>query len=298
MRSVERGFMLLCCQLGDSERRCLSASQFQTLSRRAALEQDPFEDGEVTEALLTRWGYPPEMARRIVGLLAQELALDRYLRRAEALGITSCTRISYGYPRRLIQALRQSAPPVLALWGEESLLGTRCIAVVGSREPDEKGAAFASEAGRRIAEQGYTLVSGNARGCDRIAQQSCLRAGGRVVSVVADDLSARCRGEKPKDILYCSEMGYDLPFSPQRALSRNRIIHALGEKVLAIQPRPNVGGTWAGAAENLKKRWSPVFVAADGGTGTLALAELGAVPVEMEALANLDALRPAQVSLF
>ena len=119
-----------------------------------------------------------------------------------------------------------------------------------------------------------------------------------MIAVVADALSSRCAGEKPRNMLYCSEAGLDAPFSAQRALSRNRLIHALGEKVIAVQPGNRTGGTWAGSAENLKKGWSPVFVAADGRLGTQALAELGAVPITRAELQNLENLRSDEIRLF
>lgn len=291
--------MLLCGFLGDPDSRPLTVAQFRALSRRAEAEfgvEDPA--GAVTEGLLCRWGYAPEEAARIAGLLNREALLDRYLRRAETLGVTLLARISPEYPQAISRALRWEAPPVLALWGNESLLRTRCMSLVGSREPTAEAASFAWEAGRQMASQGVTLVSGNARGCDKLAAKACQEAGGRVIAVVSDELAAHCRGQKRESCLYISEMGYDLPFTAARALSRNRVIHVLGEKVFAVEPRNRKGGTWAGTAENLRKGWTPVFVADSQAPGTLALRELGATPVRQEALSALEGLEPAQMKLF
>ena len=94
-------------------------------------------------------------------------------------------------------------------------------------------------------------------------------------------------------VLYAAEGGFELGFSAQRALSRNRLIHAMGEKTLVAQCRAGAGGTWDGTTENLRRGWSPVFVSDDGSEGTQALIARGAVPVRT--LSGLDDLQPAQL---
>lgn len=297
MTGAERGFLLLCGSLGRQDRPVLTLRQFRLLGRRALMEDQPALEGEVTEELLLGWGYEAPMARRILGLLSQERELDRYMARAEELGIGVLTRISPDYPESLRQALGQEAPAVLFYSGDLSLFSGRRIALVGTREPEAADVAFAREAGAQAARQGYTLVSGNARGCDREGQRACQEAGGRVISFLADSLAER-RKEASEGILYCSEGGFDEPFSAQRALSRNRLIHAMGEKTLAVHPRLGAGGTWAGCAENLKRGWSPLFLMADGRPGTEALLERGAAAVTREELQDLNGLTMGQTRLF
>ena len=69
------------------------------------------------------------------------------------------------------------------------LFRSPAVALVGSRELRAENRKFAAAVGYRAAEEGLTLVSGNARGADRTAQEACLAAGGRVISIVADELS-------------------------------------------------------------------------------------------------------------
>lgn len=297
MTGAERGFLLLCSSLGRQDRPVLTLRQFRLLGRRALMEEQPSPDGEVTEKLLLSWGYEEPMARRILGLLSQERELEQYLSRAGELGIGVLTRISPGYPAALLSTLGQDAPAVLFYRGDPMLFGKRRISLVGTREPQEADVAFAREAGIQAARQGYTLVSGNARGCDKVGQQACRKAGGTVISFLADSLAER-RRDDAEGVLYCSEGGYDEPFSAQRALSRNRLIHALGEKVLAVHPRLGIGGTWAGCAENLRRGWSPVFLMADGRPGTQALLERGAASVTREELQDLGSLNMGQARLF
>ena len=100
-----------------------------------------------------------------------------------------------------------------------------------------------------------------------------------------------------ENLLYCSADGYDLSFSASRALRRNHFIHALGEKVFVAQCPGTSGGTWAGTSDNLRHRWSEVYVLSDGSDGAEALMALGAVGVD-ENLPPLADLLSYQLSIF
>lgn len=92
-------------------------------------------------------------------------------------------------------------------------------------------------------------------------QQACRDRGGSYISVVADELE---KWEPRPNCLYLSEDGFGEHFSAQRALSRNRIIHALGDGTLVAQCRLEMGGTWSGTTQNLRRGWSPVTCFEDG----------------------------------
>ena len=100
------------------------------------------------------------------------------------------------------------------------------------------------------------------------------------------------RNDLPKE--YAAEGGFELGFSAQRALGRNRFIHAMGEKTLVAQTGFGKGGTWSGSLDNLQHEYSPLFVFDDGSEGARALCARGATPVQ--ALTSLQALTPAQLS--
>ena len=107
--------------------------------------------------------------------------------------------------------------------------------------------------------------------------------------MVADELE-KCVSDK--NILYLSEEGYDLPFTAQRALSRNRVIHSLPKLTLVAQCRKGKGGTWDGTVKNLKNLWSPVFCLDDGSEGIDALCNLGAECITGSQLEDFSALQP------
>ena len=295
MTGAERGFLLLCCHLGNPERKPLTAAQFRRLARRVRDAEKAPGDRELVLSDLTALGYCAEDGRRILALLSEEELLNRYLFKAARYGCVPLTRLTPGYPRRILDALGDDAPGCIWARGDLSLLERPGIALVGSRELRPQNERFARETGTQAAGQGMTLISGNARGADRTAQDACLAAGGGVVSIVADRLTDHA---PVRNILYLSEEGFDLEFSPQRALSRNRCIHALGLSVIAAQCSGQTGGTWDGSVKNLRCGWSPLYVFDDGSESMALLSEMGAERIGFEDLKDLRNLPcPAQFRL-
>ena len=295
MNAREGGFLLLTSHLGNPERKPLSGPQLRVLTRRMQNSSRPAVDHDLNPDDLLELGYGEEMASRIVALLEEEDLLMRYLHRGMQAGCGPITRASEGYPVRVRKALGEDAPGCLWARGDVTLLETPMISLVGSRDLYEDNHRFAEEVGCRAALQGYTLVSGNARGADRTAQNACLAHGGCVVSVVADELAKRPLRER---VLYISEDGFEEQFSAARALSRNRVIHALGEKTFVAQCTYGSGGTWDGTVKNLRFGWSGVYCFDDGSEAARALMQMGAQSVKLEDLESIAALRPAQRSLF
>jgi len=283
LRAVERGFLLLSSHLGDPARKPLTPAQLRKLAMRMQLLERPEEERELDLQDLKRLGYADREAAHILNLLSQEHLLREYLKRAEASGCVPVTRVSEAYPLLLRKRLGLDSPGCLWVKGDPSLLEQPAVALVGSRDLREENCAFAKEIGRQAAQQGYVLVSGNARGADRCAQEACLAAGGRVISVVADELYKQPARE---NILYVSEDGFGESFSSIRALSRNRVIHALGVKTFVAQCTLKKGGTWNGTEKNLRKGWSDVYVFSDGTEAACQLEQMGAQLVTVEDLAS------------
>ena len=287
MRPAERGFLLLTSHLGNPDRQVLSTAQLRTLADRIRHAASPEEDRELSEKDLVRLGYNREMSRRIVALLEEETVLEHYLHRGARAECTPITRMNPDYPLILRQRLGLDSPGCLWVKGDRTILNTPAVSVVGSRELRDENRLFAETAGRQAALQGLTLISGNARGADRSAQAACLEAGGRVISIVADELS---RQNPAKNVLYVSEEDFDAPFSAQRALSRNRSIHAMGRMVFVAQSDLRKGGTWDGTVKNLRFGWSPVACFRDGSEASQQLEQMGAYLIGTGELSDLGAL--------
>ena len=295
MRPAERGFLLLGSGLGNPERRPLTAAQLRTLAQRVRAVGRETGDRDIRRDDLTRIGYSTDAAERILALLAEEDLLDYYLCKGQGNGCVPLTRITEGYPEVLRQRLGLESPACLWAKGDLSILERPRVALVGSREIRPENREFAWEVGRQAALQGYVLVSGNARGSDKIAQTAALRHGGKVISVVADSLAEKTPQE---NVLYLSEEDYDQPFSAQRALRRNRVIHALGEVTLVAQCDLGTGGTWSGTTMNLKAGWSPVYCFDDSSDAAVELEQMGAVRIPREGLTGLHELKNIAQNLF
>ena len=89
-------------------------------------------------------------------------------------------------------------------------------------------------------------------------------------------------------MLYLSEDGFSEAFSAQRALSRNRCIHAMGRMVFVAQSDLKKGGTWQGTTANLRHSWSPVLCFRDGSEASYALEQLGAYLIGTEEIPEFD----------
>ena len=294
MTGRERGFLLLRSQLGDPERKPLTQAQLRDLRERVRKGPRVREARELETADLMALDYDMDFAQRVVQLLSEEAALDRYLAWGESLGCVPIAQVSDRYPVRVLSCLGGDAPGCLWAKGDLSILTGEKIALVGCRDLQIPNAQFAKQVGRFAAEQELVLVSGNARGADKVAQEACLDYGGRVISVVADELENQRYHDK---ILYLSEEGFDLGFSAQRALSRNRVIHCLPAAVLVAQCTYGKGGTWDGTTQNLAKGWSGVCCFSDGSRAMTELSQRGAQLLNVNDLTDLATLKP-QRNLF
>ena len=295
MTAQEQGFLLLTGYLSDPECRPLTVAQFRNLTLRARQMEKPAHDRELTETEIVSMGFDREFAQRVIRLLSRTEQLQWYLEQGRRRDCFPITRVSPSYPDRLRDRLGAEAPGVIWAKGDVSLLQQPAIALVGSRDLHDENRAFARLVGKQAALQGFTLVSGDARGADKTAQDSCLEHGGTVISIVCDELEKHTAAD---NVLYFSETGFDLAFSSHRALQRNRLIHCLGGKIFVAQCTLGKGGTWSGTKNNLRFGWSPVFCFRDGSDASRELKDLGAVLIDPEQLENISVLKPAEMNFI
>ena len=295
MRSTEQGYLLLTSHLGDPHRPVLTVAQLRKLTAAVLSSEHSKEERPLQPEDLVVLGYSRAFAQRVVVLLEEEERLKNYVFKGRQADCVPITRVTQGYPLRLRQKLGLDSPGVLWAKGNLSLLERPAIALVGSRELRAENAAFAQQVGRQAAEQGFVLISGNARGADRQAQQSCLAAGGQVISIVADSLQEQ---KLQENMLYLAEDSFDLPFSSIRALSRNRLIHAMGEMTFVAQCDLEKGGSWSGSVDNLRHNRSILYVFQDSSTAAAALISRGARAVTVRDLSDLHALQTEEQKSF
>ena len=294
MNSREKGFLLLTSHLGDPSRKPLSVAQLRNLAGRVRNLDLTDPNRNILPADLVRLGYAPDMAQRILRLLDDKELLEYYLHRGTRQGCQVLTRVSGGYPMQVRNKLGLDSPGCLWAKGDITLLERPSVSAVGSRDLRKANREFAYEVGAQAAKQGYVLVSGNARGADTVAQEACLAAGGYVISVVADSLEKQPQRER---VLYLSEDSFDEVFSPQRAISRNRVIHALSSKTFVPQCTDGSGGTWDGTVKNLRAGWSCVYCFRDGSIASQHLKDLGATLIDAQQLTEIAQLQEFQIKM-
>ena len=295
LTAAEYGFLLLTSNLGNPGRKPLTVAQFRELMDRSDRINYRNISRDVDVYDFVSIGYSPKFAQHIIDLLHDEELLGWYMIQSGKYDCVPITRATENYPLIIRKRLGMDSPGVIWARGDLSILDTPAIALVGSRELRPENRDYAEEVGRQAALQGLTLVSGNARGADKTAQNACLKAGGRVISVVADALTVH----KPKEnLLYLSENSFDEEFSAHRALSRNRCIHTLGRIVFVAQSDLHKGGTWDGTAKNLCHGWSPVACFRDGSAASKELEQMGAYLIGKEDLKDFCALQRTETTLY
>jgi len=114
----------------------------------------------------------------------------RTIKLLEAAGINRFGIRLHGageYPKRL----RDAHNPVEMLYfqGSWSLTESRCISIVGTRKPSAKGALNARKIATRLAQDGFTIVSGLAEGIDTIAHGAAIVQGKPTIGVIGTPLS-------------------------------------------------------------------------------------------------------------
>jgi predicted Rossmann fold nucleotide-binding protein DprA/Smf involved in DNA uptake len=192
------------------------------------------------------------------------------------------------YPRRWRDRLGHTAPPLVYGAGNLDLLSKGGLAIVGSRDVDEVGTDITRTVAKIGAINGIQIISGGARGVDSEAMQAGLIEGGCVVGVLADSLSRESVSVKYRDALRNGRLALVSPYDPGvgfdvgNAMGRNRLIYCLSDCSIVISATLNKGGTWAGAIENLKHKWIPLFVRSGENVpeGNLQLIKHGATAID------------------
>lgn len=224
-------------------------------------------------------------AERLRFLLGRGMACSIAIEKWQSAGLWIITRADPTYPGSLRAKLRNHAPAVMFGAGNKSLLNGGGLAVVGSRSVDEDDKAFATAVAVAAAKSGFNIVSGGARGVDETAMLAALEAEGTSLGVLSSDLlrtaiSSRWRRYlKNGQLCLVSTYYPEAAFQVGNAMGRNKYIYCLSDAALVIRSEKGMGGTWAGAIENLKREFVPQFVRANStATGNVALLEQGAFP--------------------
>jgi DNA processing protein len=282
---------LLCSHLGlpdEPDAKPLSGREWNDLERKLAANSISISHlpGSSAQRLKSTLQTDDDEATRLAWLLDRRSVMEQELDRLADLGIWVITRFDEEFPSRLIERLKGAAPVMLYGSGDAPLLNRRGLAVVGSRNVDQRGFALTEFIGNACAESKLTVYSGGARGVDKTAMNAAMEAGGKAAGLLADSLEKAIGAADARTFIEEGQLVLATPYSPHAsfnvgmAMARNKLIYALSDFALVIASDAEKGGTWAGAEEALKAGWVPVF-AVDGPDvpeGNKLLITRGAIP--------------------
>lgn len=164
--------------------------------------------------------------------------IEAEMRQAERLGIRLLASGEEEYPARLLEI--DGPPPILAVRGDADLLHRPAVAVVGARNASASGRRMAARLAAGLAEAGYLVVSGLARGIDTDAHRASLEGG--TAAVLAGGLDRPYPPEN--EALYAeiaekgvavSEMPLGLSPRGRDFPRRNRLISGLSMGVVVVE---------------------------------------------------------------
>ena len=198
--------------------------------------------------------------------------------------------VSKDYSPTLKDNLKYNSPIVLYIKGNKQILQEQSIAIVGSRDANEKSLQFTDNVAKKASSEYKVVVSGFAKGVDKQALDSALKYKGQSIIVLPQGITTFASGMKKYykqiiegDVLVLSTFHPKLPWSVDLAMARNQIIYGLASEIYAAQSDEK-GGTWSGVCEGLKKGRKVYVRVPDKKEkcANMLLVDKGAVPVDME----------------
>jgi len=180
-------------------------------------------------------------------------------------GIRALLSSDSEYPLRLISLLGRNAPPLLFVRGNLGLLNYPCLAISGSRKASEESLRATFQLSQTLAEQGWAIASGGARGTDEAAHLGSLQSPGpgTIVVMPTGILKPNLRGEMRKRLedgraLLVSEFPPEFGWTVGCAMQRNRLLSALSRITLLVEP--GITGGTGGTGKIALKLGLPLFV--------------------------------------
>lgn len=162
-------------------------------------------------------------------------------REIDATRQAGATLVAFGeadYPAALMQA--ESAPPVLCMSGNFSMAQRKSVGIVGARTASANGRKMARILAHTIAEAGFLVTSGLARGIDTAAHEAASPA--RTAAVIAGGIdhiyppeNAALQHAIAREGLLISEMPIGTAPRAEHFPRRNRIISGMSAAVVIVE---------------------------------------------------------------
>jgi DNA processing protein len=196
------------------------------------------------DKLMAVSGIGPEISAKIKSLKKEDL--DKEFTLAKKLGLRIMTIDDKDYPKDLKNIY--DPPIVLYVKGELIEEDKYSIGIVGSRRASFYGLAKAEEFAFALADIGFTIISGMARGIDSSSHRGALKRGGRTIAVIGSGFKHIYPAENKKLAEEISRSGAVISEFPidtlplkQNFPRRNRVISGLSLGLLVVEAARNSG---------------------------------------------------------
>ncbi|MED4070242.1 DNA-processing protein DprA [Priestia endophytica] len=201
---------------------------------------------EASPALLQTILQLPSSSTEIVYKDLQTIPIRDILKKYSAQNIRCITITDPEYPALLKNIY--DPPWVLYTKGDHRLLNNKSVSIVGTRTPTSYGIKATKVLCKPLVEEGWTIVSGLAKGVDALAHKEAILHGGRTVAVLGSGFyniypkeNCYLASDIANNHLLLSE--YNPFVKPHRAHFplRNRIISGLSFGTIVIQAKERSG---------------------------------------------------------
>jgi DNA processing protein len=146
-----------------------------------------------------------------------------------------------------------TAPLFLYLKGNRELISQKSLAIIGTRSPDSLASVYSSRVAQYFSDSGIPILSGLALGCDTLAHEATLDAGGAAIAVLAHGLHMIAPSQNQRLAerilssggLLVSEYPMGMPPSKFTYVQRDKTQSALSSAVVLIQSGVDGGSLYA-----------------------------------------------------
>ncbi|RYD19112.1 MAG: DNA-protecting protein DprA [Verrucomicrobiaceae bacterium] len=163
------------------------------------------------------------------------------IRETTERGISIVTQEDTDYPAPLRDAY--DPPLLLYVWGKLEARDRHAISVVGSRRATLYGKQATKKLSYQLAQSGFTIISGLARGIDTAAHEAAVAANGRTIAVLGSGLGKLF---PPENLALAERIAnghgavvseFSIHTSPDKQTfpMRNRIVAAWARAVLVVE---------------------------------------------------------------
>ncbi|KIC74361.1 DNA-processing protein DprA [Candidatus Protochlamydia amoebophila] len=217
-------------------------------------------------ASITELSHLPGFKQKILDQWQEHIRSKKYLANLQLVEKFHAHLISFkdpSYPKQLQNI--PDHPPLLYLRGELKPQDNQSITIIGTRQATLYGLEMAKKLSYELAQAGFTIVSGLARGIDTAAHIGALEAGGRTLAIIGSGLANIYPQENhhladqiAKKGAVISEFSMSTPPHRSHFPKRNRLVSGMSLGTLLIEAPQKSGAilTIENALEQKKHIWA------------------------------------------